>query len=299
MTRFSIIIPVYNVENEIRECLDSIKNQTFGDFEVICVDDCGKDNSVKIIEEEYSSQDSRFKIIKHEHNKGVSAARNTALEAVEGEFLLFIDSDDWIDLNTLEIINDAIVKYNKDIILHGFYKHHKNGEIKNYGYEHNNAIEINQDNLYEIDSVICGKIYRTSKIKELNLKFTEGLVIEDLEFWVKAAVQIKNAYILKDNLYHYRGDRDGSITTDDLLNERIEDTFTIIERIIDFIMEKGLFNEFKTYILKLIVQFSASVVGTPNKREYIVRTLDKLLTKIDFPNKYKYLDKPKFVFFNN
>ncbi len=299
MTRFSIIIPVYNVEKEIRECLDSIKNQTFTDFEVICVDDCGKDNSIKIIEEEYSSQDPRFKVIKHEHNKGVSAARNTALDAVTGEFLLFVDSDDWIDLNTLEVVNNAIEKHNKDIILHGFYKHHKNNEIKNYGYDFEIAIEINEDNLHEIDSVVCGKIYRTSKIKEIGLKFTEGLVIEDLEFWVKAAVQIKNAYVLKDNLYHYRGDRDGSITTDDLLNERIEDTFIIIERIIDFIMDKGLFNEYKTYILKLITQFSRSVVGTPNKREYIVRTLDKLLTKIDFPNAYKYLDKPKFVFFNN
>lgn len=299
MTKFSIIIPVYNVENEIRECLNSIQNQTFTDFEVLCVDDCGKDNSIKIIEEEYASKDSRFKILRHEHNKGVSAARNTALEAVTGDFLFFVDSDDWIELNTLEIFNENIAKYNKDIILHGFYKHHKNGEVKTYGYENAREITIDQDNLVDIDSVVCGKVYRTSRIKELGLKFTEGIVIEDLEFWVKAAIQIKNAYILEDNLYNYRGDRDGSITTDDLLNERIEDTFIVIEKIIDFIMEKNLFQEYKTYILKLITQFSRSVVGTPNKRAYIVRTLDRLLTKIKFPEEYKYLEKPKFVFFKN
>ena len=84
MAEFSIIVPVYNVEKEIRKCLDSIKNQTYGDFEVLCVDDFGKDSSMDIVRE-YAQKDNRFKILTHEHNRGVSAARNTGVDNASGE----------------------------------------------------------------------------------------------------------------------------------------------------------------------------------------------------------------------
>lgn len=131
MPRFTIIMPVYNVENEISQCLQSIQNQTFKDFEVICVDDCGSDNSIKIIEE-IASNDNRFKIIKHSHNQGVSAARNTALAAAQGEYLVFVDPDDWIELNQLEVLDRSITISKKDFILFGFYTHYDDGSKAEY-----------------------------------------------------------------------------------------------------------------------------------------------------------------------
>ena len=98
MAEFSIIVPVYNVEKEIRECLDSFKNQTFGDVEVLLVDDRGTDSSIDIVRE-YANEDSRFKILTHEKNSGVSAARNTGLDAAQGEIIMFVDSDDWLENN--------------------------------------------------------------------------------------------------------------------------------------------------------------------------------------------------------
>ena len=118
--KFSIIVPVYNVEKFLRESLDSIISQTLKDFEVICVNDGSTDNSLDILEE-YAKNDSRFKIISQE-NQGQGIARNKAIDIAQGKYLLFVDPDDWIETNALEQIwnkaeaTDAnIVQFNYEI----------------------------------------------------------------------------------------------------------------------------------------------------------------------------------------
>ena len=98
---FSIIIPVYNVAQYLRECLDSVLAQTFGDWEAICVDDGSTDGSAAILDE-YAAKDARFRVI-HQENAGVSAARNAALDAAKGEFFLFLDGDDLLRNDALEM----------------------------------------------------------------------------------------------------------------------------------------------------------------------------------------------------
>jgi len=90
MPKFSIIVPIYKVEKYIKQCMQSILNQTYKDFEVICVDDCGKDNSMKIVEK-MAQNDNRIIILHHDKNKGLSAARNTGFEIAKGEYTLFVD----------------------------------------------------------------------------------------------------------------------------------------------------------------------------------------------------------------
>lgn len=104
--KFSVVIPVYNVETYLRECLDSVLGQTFADWEAICVNDGSTDRSAVIIEE-YVSKDSRFKTI-NQPNGGLSAARNTGLKAAVGEYVLFLDSDDWLELKALESIYNSL-----------------------------------------------------------------------------------------------------------------------------------------------------------------------------------------------
>ncbi len=118
--KFSIIVPVYNVEKFLRESLDSIVAQTFKDFEVICVNDGSTDNSLEILNE-YANKDSRIKIISQE-NQGQGVARNNAIDIAQGKYLLFVDPDDWIETNALEQIwnkaeaTDAnIVQFNYEI----------------------------------------------------------------------------------------------------------------------------------------------------------------------------------------
>ena len=102
MVKISIIVPVYNTEPYLEQCLDSIINQTLEDIEIICVNDGSTDNSLSVLEE-YASKDNRIKIINQE-NEGPGFARNNGLKSVNGEYVLFVDSDDWIELNTCEAL---------------------------------------------------------------------------------------------------------------------------------------------------------------------------------------------------
>ena len=103
---FSIIIPVYNVELYLKDCLDSVLNQSFADWEAICVNDGSTDGSVTILGK-YAEKDSRFKIIS-QPNAGLSAARNTGINAAKGDYILFLNSDDWMELNALEVLSKNI-----------------------------------------------------------------------------------------------------------------------------------------------------------------------------------------------
>lgn len=115
--KISIIVPVYKVEQYLRRCLDSIVAQTFTDWECILIDDGSPDNS-GVICDEYVAKDNRFHVI-HKENKGVSAARNAGLDAARGEWIGFVDSDDWIEPKTYETALNSVVCENADVICFG------------------------------------------------------------------------------------------------------------------------------------------------------------------------------------
>lgn len=116
MPRFSIIIPVYNVEQYLPRCLDSILNQSYSDFELLCVDDGSPDSSLQILRQ-YAEQDNRLTVFAQE-NQGQSVARNYGLDKATGEYIIFVDSDDCLELQTLEILNHFITKDATDIVAH-------------------------------------------------------------------------------------------------------------------------------------------------------------------------------------
>lgn len=116
MKKVSVIIPIYNVDQYLTKCLESVINQTYKNLEIICVNDCSSDNSYTILEE-YFQKDNRIKIIYREKNGGLSAARNSGLDVATGEYIYFIDSDDWIGLDYIDGMVKAIEKANTDIVL--------------------------------------------------------------------------------------------------------------------------------------------------------------------------------------
>lgn len=113
--KISIIVPVYNVEKYLHKCMDSLVNQTFEEIEIITVNDGSTDSSLEILRE-YEKQDSRIIVI-DKVNEGVSLARNTALEYIIGEYIMFVDSDDWIDLDTCEKILKLVTEYKCDVMM--------------------------------------------------------------------------------------------------------------------------------------------------------------------------------------
>lgn len=116
MPKISIIIPIYNVERYIRQALDSVINQTLKDIEIICVNDCTPDNSFKIVKE-YAAKDSRFILIEQEANQGQGVARNKGIDVATGEYIMFLDPDDWFELDACELAYNQIIKNNNDFIL--------------------------------------------------------------------------------------------------------------------------------------------------------------------------------------
>ena len=116
VVKVSVIIPVYNVEKYLAECLDSVINQTLKDIEIICVDDCSTDGSPTILEE-YKNREPRITVITHERNRGLGAARNTGMEAASGQYVWFVDSDDWIAPQACQLLYDTAKTNDVDVLL--------------------------------------------------------------------------------------------------------------------------------------------------------------------------------------
>ena len=198
--KFSIIVPVYNVEKFLRESLDSIISQTLKDFEVICVNDGSTDNSLEILNE-YAKSDFRFKIISQE-NQGQGLARNNAIDIAQGKYLLFVDPDDFIESNTLEVLYNKFQETDVDIIQFDYATCKEDGTHKrvetfkkrlkkyfNYSIKNNqifNWHEIKKKNLEKMFLVIWDKAYKTSFIKEHNIKFAPNKIGEDQLFSISS-----------------------------------------------------------------------------------------------------------------
>lgn len=215
----SVIIPIYNVEKYLKKCIDSVLEQTYTDLQIILVDDGSPDNCGKICDE-YKAKDSRVEVI-HKENGGLGLARNSGMEIVRGEYLLFVDSDDWIDKNHIEIIVDAAEKGNYDVVLFGYKKCSNDGAVLNKSKfiklgSYDNVIG---DILFPIiapadsepkDDVLpigsCFKLHKVQIIKDNNLKFIneKECISEDMFFNIDYLSNCKNALILETYGYNYR-----------------------------------------------------------------------------------------------
>lgn len=204
----SIIIPIYNCEYYISKCLDSILNQNEKSIEVIAVDDGSKDNSALIIDE-YSVQDSRIKAL-HIENSGPSRARNIGLNHATGDWILFVDADDWIDadiLSRLELNNNS-----PDIIFFGFKKHYEDGRCEEcipIGIGNDASVCQQLKNLLNSKDELFGysvnKVYRRSIIENNNIRFKEGLNIrEDEIFALNYCQYVSSVKIISFAPYNYR-----------------------------------------------------------------------------------------------
>ena len=194
--KVSVIVPIYKVEKYIRECLDSIKNQTLKDIEVICIDDGTPDKSGQIADE-YAQEDSRFIVI-HQENHGISYTRNRGIEKATGEYIMFVDSDDSIDLNACEICYNKSKEYNTDILIHSADKE----EI------------INQPVFNIIKEVVWSGVYKTSFLKENKILFNERVKAygEDQSFNMICNAVANKIVCISNKLYNYRTNNLSSLT---------------------------------------------------------------------------------------
>ncbi len=214
MPLISIIVPVYKVENVLNNCVQSILNQTFRDFELILVDDGSPDNSGKICDE-YSNIDNRVRVI-HKENGGVSSARNIGIQVAIGKFICFVDSDDEVDVNYLKLLID-LYENNVELAICGF-NWFKNGDVINKSVFSNNDFDLlSRDYVMEIQSKVlvsspwC-KLYLSDIIKKNCIFFQNDLSLgEDLLFNFRYLNYVSNIAIVNQPLYHYMVDNGQSL----------------------------------------------------------------------------------------
>ena len=213
MSRFSIIIPVYNVEQYLNTCVQSVLAQTFTDFELILVDDGSKDTSGALCDE-LAQSDARIRVI-HQENQGLSGARNTGINAATGEYLLFLDSDDWwTSSDCLQKIADRLAVTNVDVLSFN-YRKSTDGQLSD-PYFQNAADAIEQTLPYLLDRGLwvtgaCNKAIRRSLFAGDQLRFRRGITSEDIDWTLRLALCAESFDYLELCVFVYR-QRSGSIT---------------------------------------------------------------------------------------
>lgn len=279
MTKVSIIVPVYNVEKYLRKCLDSLINQTLKDIEIICINDGSTDKSLEILEE-YKNRDSRI-ILLNQENSGQSVARNRGIEIAKGEYIGFVDPDDWIDLDYYEKLYNAASTNNTDIAVGGIIRVTGIKKKKFLNFE-KETLTDNANLKFELcdvpeKSYVWNKIYKTQKLKEINLKFEEGRIFEDCIFTPQALFFLEKMVTVPNIYYYYL--RRGNSTVKQRSEKANADNVYAHKKANDFIKEHNIdisSHEPKTYRFKIfgVTIFKIRQIG--KRKQYALFNIIKI-----------------------
>lgn len=270
----SVVVPVYNVENYLAQCLDSLIYQTYEKIEIICVNDGSTDQSSKILEN-YCSLDSRIKIINQE-NQGLSAARNTGLQNVSGQLVVFVDSDDWLEKTAISSTYKVFENNDVDFVCYGtMYRYEGNSKNDRCARQYAQN-EIKSPNGFWITRVAVSawaKMYRVEFLKKNELTFPVGLYYEDFPFYFSCLSFAKKVALSPDVLYNYRI-RNDSIMGQSKAKKRgmavhhlyaLEKIYQVWNQNGFLKLNKALFD----YIFEVYVQEGWKYLHKDDKAEYI------------------------------
>lgn len=258
MPKVSVIIPVFNVESYLAECLDSVIGQSFYDMEIICIDDCSTDNSLNILMA-YAHRDSRVIILRNDCNRGLAFTRNVGLERASGDYILFVDSDDYIVKDLVGITINEI-----DSVDMVCFNYKKKDEIWNSGDEHIFKMKrgIYEAQEFFVDTVnnnsvvhsAWSKLYKREFLMQEDIRFITGILYEDIVFHFLCMMKAHKISCIPEQLYLYRV-RNDSIMTKRVESKNITDYF----RIACFIGQFYLEHSFDTRLEKAIEQYIQTV----------------------------------------
>ena len=282
MPKISVIVPVYNVENYIEKCLKSLVNQTMHDIEIIIVNDGSKDNSkniVKSFEEKYPE-----KIVYLEkENGGLSDARNYAMPYAKGEYIAFLDSDDYVENDMYEKMYEIAQKENSDLVECDFYWEYPNKIKEDIGQIYYGKKEM----LEKVRVVAWNKLIKRDILEKTKIQFPKGYRYEDVEFTYKLIPHLEKVSFFKKPCIHYI-QRENSISNSQ--NERTKEIFDVLDNVIKYYKENGYYDEYKeeleyTYARILLcssLKRMCKIKDKEKKEKLLNTTWENLNTK--FPN---------------
>ncbi|NFO34809.1 glycosyltransferase [Clostridium botulinum] len=286
----SIIIPVYNVEEYIRQCLDSIVNQTYSDIEIIIINDGSTDRSYKIIESYLKKYKNIIYI--YQENKGVSIARNNALKQASGEYVLFVDSDDYIEITAIEKMYQSAKIYNSDIVICGHievFEENNNKKVFNYNYKDDISYSgldvLNMALEFKVKGYLCDKLFKKDLLLDNNFYLEPNRYIEDWLPVIKCINKSKVITFVKSPLYYYRQRNTSSLHT--ISDKLFDDYIYTVNKINNYLYEnnikynkkcKEIFN-YQTYYSTIRYFYLNNI--TKNKNIYTLFKNSNYYKKID------------------
>jgi len=324
MPKISIIVPVYNAEKYLRQALDSVVNQTLKDIEIICVDDCSTDGSFDILQE-YASKDERFVVLKQEQNQGQGVARNRALDIAKGEYIMFLDSDDWYELDACESAYEQISKNNNDFVIFNYniYDENKNPKIFELKYTlkpyenflSHSAFELKDvKNNFMLNGFICNnKIFSRKLIEDNNIRYSNTRLCEDNIFYLKTILRAKYISIINKCLFNYRRGHSSSLNNVSLREDVITSEEYCYEEMKKNCKNEVFLNFYLERTIRKLVRFyeKFSKIDSAISKDYYEKIRKFAIRLHESENLYKFKDfeyyntfmnivnKPYNVFSNN
>lgn len=284
--KVSIIVPVYNVSLYIKRCINSIASQTYKNIEVIFIDDCGSDDSVQQVEDFLSDTEVECKLVRHEHNQGLSAARNSGLEVATGDYVFFLDSDDEITHDCIELLVNPLKRSDYDIIV---------GDYISIGGVTECLLLLDDGPIFGNDTIltdflnnrwyamVMSKLYRLDFIRDNGLRFKDGIIHED-ELWSFAAsLCAERMYVNKVVTYKYYVNNIGSImTTNKISKQHYNSWATILLEMVNCARLKGKYEDYNVFNYIEVLKTNITCEAYRN------------LSKNDFREYYEILSKEKW-----
>ena len=290
MPKVSVIVPVYNVENYIEKCLESLVKQTLKEIEIIIVNDGSTDNSKEKIEK-YIQKHKNIKYLEKK-NGGLSDARNFGMLYATGEYIAFLDSDDYVELSTYEEMYQKAKLDNSDMVECDFIWEYSNKKRIDIGQVYTNKKEM----IEKARVVAWNKLIKREILEQTKIEFPFGLRYEDLEFFYKLVPHLNKVSFIKKPFIHYI-QRDTSIANTQ--NIRTKEVFTVLDNVLSYYEDNNLYNEYKeeleyTYIRILLCSSLKRMCKIENKNERKIalkQTWDNINSKFPEWKRNKILKK--------
>ena len=296
----SVIIPVYNTEAYLERCLDSIIHQSLNSMELLIINDCSEGNADVIVEK--YMKDTRVHYFKFEKNKGLSAARNFGLEKAKGEYVIFCDSDDWVDIFLYENMCQSLERTKADIAICGTKKEFPSGEETVVKAHFEKEIILNDDTAFKIMTYqysfgvtitpsATNKMVRKSLLEKHSIRFLENTYYEDLLYSFQVMLFSNNVVCVPDYYYHYFR-RDNSIIIS-ISKHHIKSFYLIFSEIKKILIDNDLFDIYKfnyykfgerfyNLIIRQIFEFEEDETKKKELMEYSTTFIKKLITLSEF-----------------
>ena len=282
MPKVSVIVPIYNVEKYLEKCINSLLSQTLEDIQIILVNDGSKDNSGNIAKECEKNNKNRIIYVEKE-NGGLSDARNYGLKYATGDFIAFLDSDDYIEKNAYEEMYNKAIEENADYVECDFIWEFPNKIRVDKQYPYKNKKEM----LSFVRVVAWNKLIKRQLITDNNLEFPKGLRYEDVEFTYKL-IPFINKFTYVDKPFIHYVQREGSIAN--VQNERTAEIFTVLDNVIEFYKKNNIYEKYRD---ELEYNYARYLLCSSLKRMCKIKDKtirEKLLTEswerlnLNFPN---------------